>query len=160
MFWKMLNLFVQIWIAFRLTVVFIVRLLLFLLLIYYPFKLISPVNLFPEVETNEIFPPKALITNGSMMSNLENRCGDFCYKDEKYHLPAGTVILNSNFLILLLLEYVRKKKMIIGAIKNDQRWRVFSSLCPIPVRVIWLSSVVNRVSRYYHLSLEFCFLDI
>lgn len=42
--------------------------------------------------------------------------------------------------------------MIIGAIKSDQSWRVFSILCQILVRVIWLSSVVNRVSRYYHLS--------
>lgn len=51
----------------------------------------------PEVETNEIHPPKALITNGAMMSNLENKCGDFCYKDEKYHMPAaGTVILISS----------------------------------------------------------------
>ena len=45
-----------------------------------------------EVETNEIGPPKALITNEAMMSSLENKCGDFCYKDEKYHAPADTVI--------------------------------------------------------------------
>ena len=37
---------------------------------------------------------------------------------------------------------------VIGAIKSDQRWMVFSSLCQILDRVIWLSSVVNRVSRY------------
>lgn len=60
----------------------------------------------PEVETNEIYPPKALITNGAMMSNLENKCGDFCYKDEKYHMPAGTVIPISSVLTLLLYKYV------------------------------------------------------
>ena len=49
-----------------------------------------------EVENNEIHPPKALITNGAMMSNLGNKCGDFCYKDEKYYMPAGTVILFSS----------------------------------------------------------------
>ncbi|KAF8806487.1 SET domain-containing protein [Phlegmacium glaucopus] len=43
-----------------------------------------------KVETNEIYLPKALVTNGAMISNLENKCGDFCYKDEKYHTPAGT----------------------------------------------------------------------
>ena len=65
-----------------------------LYLLCYPFNLISLFSFIPEVETNEIYPPKALITNEAMMSNLENKCGDFCYKDEKYHTPAGTVILN------------------------------------------------------------------
>ena len=91
------------------------------------------------------------------MSNLEKKCGDFCYKDDKYHMPTGTVILISNVLTLLL--YITSRKMIIGAVKNDQRWRVFSSLGQILVRVIWLSSVVNRALKYT-MSLEFCFQNI
>ena len=101
----------------------------------------------PDVDTNEIYPPKALITNGAMMSNLENRCGHFCYRDEKYFTPAGTVILNLSLLRVFAYKYVYRK-MNTGAVTSDQKWRAFSNLCQILVRVIWLLSVVNRVSRY------------
>lgn len=94
------------------------------------------------------------------MSNLENKCGDFCYKDEKYHdMPAGMVILISSVLALSLI-YSTFRKTIIGAAKSNQRWKVFSNLCQILVRVIWLSSVVNRALRYITSLSSFCFPNI
>ena len=99
------------------------------------FKLITLFYpLFLEVETNEIYPPKPLITNEAMMSSMEDKCDRFCYKDEKYHTPTGgTVILISS---LCLFSYNTFRKMYTGAAKSDQRWRAFSNSRQILVHVI------------------------
>ena len=80
----------------------------------------------------------------------ENKCGVFCYKDEKFSiLAAGTVnsffFFFSSFMACFLM--IESRKMNTGAVKIDQRSRAFSNLCQILVHVIWPLSVVNCVSR-------------
>ena len=144
MFWKMPNYFVQIWIASRPIVAFTVRLLLFLLLSFQTYFTVQLISRASRGRYQRNISPEGVSYKWSYDVELGKQMWRLLL--QRWKVPSHGNLISSVFkLTLLLLEYVRKKK--IGAIKNDQRWRVFSNWCPIPVLVIWLLSVVNHVLR-------------